>query len=241
MYVERPSRVPGAVLWTAVTDGVPSRVLPDGCMDLIAIDGSVFVAGPDTTARLSSSALGTTFTGLRFAPGFGPRVVGVPAHELINQLVPLDAVWRGQAVSRVVDELVRDPGEALEDAALAACRDADDVSAWVEDIVGLVRWGASVGRMATETAVSPRQFQRRCNDAFGYGARTLGRIFRMQRAVALAQQGVGFGEVAVRAGYADQPHLSREVRALAGVPLGQLVSSGANRSTELPSGSWTTA
>ena len=41
-------------------------------------------------------------------------------------------------------------------------------------------------------------------------------------------------------GYADQPHLSRETRALAGASPGQLAS-GANRSTPLPSGSSTTA
>jgi len=54
-------------------------------------------------------------------------------------------------------------------------------------------------------------------------ARTLGRVLRMQRALELARGGVAFAEVAVRAGYADQAHLSREVRALAGVPLGRLI------------------
>ena len=42
------------------------------------------------------------------------------------------------------------------------------------------------------------------------------------------------------AGYADQPHLHREVRSLAGVPLRQLASA-ANRSTDVPSGSSTVA
>ncbi len=73
----------------------------------------------------------------------------------------------------------------------------------------------------------------------------LRRILRFRAAVGLAREGVPAADAAARAGYADQPHLSREVRALAGVPLGTLLAAGqadgANRSTPLPSGSCTTA
>ena len=67
--------------------------------------------------------------------------------------------------------------------------------------------------------------QRRSNAAFGYGPKTLARVFRMQRAVGLARSGSPFATVSAEVGYADQAHLAREVRALAGVPLGELVSS----------------
>ena len=64
-------------------------------------------------------------------------------------------------------------------------------------------------------------------------------------AVVLLRAGLSPAEVAATAGYADQPHLSRETRALAGASPGQLAGpppdSGANRSTPLPSGSSTTA
>ena len=96
MYRERASRFDDATVWTRVGTG-GLRVLPDGCMDLIWDGTHVFVAGPDTHAHLASEAWTTTFTGLRFAPGTGPSVIGAPAHTLRDRRVPLDAVWRRDA------------------------------------------------------------------------------------------------------------------------------------------------
>jgi AraC-like DNA-binding protein len=44
----------------------------------------------------------------------------------------------------------------------------------------------------------------------------------MQRALALFRAGRPPARVAIDAGYADQAHLSREIRSLARVPLGAL-------------------
>ncbi|WP_286163070.1 hypothetical protein [Streptomyces sp. NRRL S-495] len=60
-------------------------------------------------------------------------------------------------------------------------------------------------------------------DAVGYGPKTLHAVLRFRRAVAWAGSGGGAGalpglaEVAARAGYADQAHLTREVRRWSGV------------------------
>jgi hypothetical protein len=42
----------------------------------------------------------------------------------------------------------------------------------------------------------------------------------------LAGAGVPFAETAVRSGFADQAHLARDVKELAGVPLGRLIAVG---------------
>jgi hypothetical protein len=56
-YRELPSPAPIRDLvetaWVLDGPGNVVRVLPDGCMDLIWMDGRVMVAGPDTTASLS--------------------------------------------------------------------------------------------------------------------------------------------------------------------------------------------
>ncbi len=51
----------------------------------------------------------------------------------------------------------------------------------------------------------------------------LARVLRLVRALELARGGMPYAAVAARAGYADQAHLAREVKALAGAPLGVIV------------------
>ena len=58
---------------------------------------------------------------------------------------------------------------------------------------------------------------------FGYGPKTLARIFRLSGAIDLALSGLPFVDVAAESGYADQAHLARDVKEFAGVPLSQLV------------------
>jgi AraC-like DNA-binding protein len=70
--------------------------------------------------------------------------------------------------------------------------------------------------------VGARQLHRRSRTAFGYGPKTLSRVLRLQRALAVAGEGASYAEVAARSGYADQPHLTREVRALTGLTPGRL-------------------
>ena len=245
MYEERPSRIPGAYVWRSITGGGSVRVLPDGCMDLLWSDDGIVIAGPDTRAHLFARRPGVAMTGLRFAPGFGPRVIGAPAHAFTNERVPLDAVLRAPIVREIEDDLADsdDPGTKLEQLALEAAGPRPANERLIDHIIDRVRDATPVAHLADEVGLSSRQLHRRCLDAFGYGPKTLARVLRMVGALELARAGVSFADTAARSGYADQSHLSRDIKELAGVSLRQLVgdSSGANRSTELPSGSRTTA
>jgi len=208
-------------------------------MDLIwASDGTLLVAGPDTTAFVTRGFPGTTVTGIRFAPGFAPNLLRVPAHELRDCREPLDAVIPARAARRLAAKLsaASDPAGVLEDAALAV-----DSTPAIDAVVASARRGVPVAAIASDLGVSARQLHRWCLDAFGYGAKSLALILRMGRALDFVRAGAAYADAAARTGYADQSHLARDVKMLAGVPLGQLVPEGANSSTELPSGSWTDA
>jgi AraC-like DNA-binding protein len=53
----------------------------------------------------------------------------------------------------------------------------------------------------------------------------LDRVLRMNRALAAARTGLPLASVAAQTGYADQAHLTREIRALTGVPPRALLAS----------------
>ncbi len=77
----------------------------------------------------------------------------------------------------------------------------------------------SVARLAAALGVGERRLRRSCDDALGYGPKMFQRIARLRRFVAAAAApGRGsLAALALAAGYADQPHLTRECRALTGV------------------------
>ena len=76
-----------------------------------------------------------------------------------------------------------------------------------------------VARLAAELGTSERQLHRRCVAAIGYGPKLLHRVLRMRRFLALAAApgAPGLSALAFEAGYADQAHLVRETRIMAGV------------------------
>jgi AraC-like DNA-binding protein len=223
VYRERASRLPGAVVWQAVPtpdDPAHKRVLPDGCIDLLWHAGALVVAGPDTRAYVGPPA---PYTGLRFAPGTAPGILGVPAHELRDRRVPLADLWPAGRARRLAGRIAAAdrPGVAMERIALELAGPPDPA---MSELVRRLRAGAPVAAVAADTGFSERQLHRRSLAAFGYGPKLLARILRMHRALELARDGTPYATVAALAGYADQAHLSRDIKALAGIPLGVLLS-----------------
>ncbi|MGP3984942.1 helix-turn-helix domain-containing protein [Streptomyces sp. KR80] len=215
------------MLWTRTADGTRTRVLPDGCIDLIWSDGDLVVAGPDTRAHPVASLPGTRYAGLRFRPGRGPDVLGVPADELRDARLPLDALWPGGRARHLAERVsaATDPATGLEAVGAELVREVRSPDPFLATVVADLRAGEPVSAVAAAAGLGERQLHRRCLAAFGYGPKTLARVLRMNRALALARAGTPFGEVAAVAGYADQAHLAREVKGLAGVPLTALVPS----------------
>lgn len=225
MYAERASRLTGAVVWTNTPTGSGAgRVLPDGCMDLLWYDGRLLVAGPDTRAHVTDGAPGP-WVGVRFYPGTAPALLGVPAHELRDRRVDLTDLWPAAEVRRLTARVnaAPDPACGLEEAALSRAAATEPPDPLLRRIVAALDAGRPVAATADELGVGARQLHRRSLTAFGYGPKTLARVLRLQRALALARAGTPLAETAARAGFADQAHLARDVRELAGVPTGELL------------------
>ncbi|MET9906306.1 DUF6597 domain-containing transcriptional factor [Streptomyces sp. NPDC006476] len=225
MYRERASSLSGAVLWTNTpSEAGVGRVLPDGCMDLLWHEGRLWVAGPDTRAYVAEGSAGI-WAGIRFYPGTAPALLGVPAHELRDRRVEL-ADMRPLSEVRRLTALVNaagDPEIGLEKLALRMAADKEPPDPLLRHFVIALDAGRPVAAVADELGFGVRQLHRRALTAFGYGPKTLGRVLRLQRALKLARRGVPFAETAALAGFADQAHLARDVRELAGLPLGELL------------------
>ena len=133
-------------------------------------------------------------------------------------------MWAPAEVRRITARLAdaTDTGVALEVEAESRLREAVSEAAWAHAVVRLLRAGTGVARVAAAMELSERQLHRRCLHAFGYGPKTVARVLRLQRALDLARSGVPYAETAARSGYADQAHLARDVKDLAGIPLGEL-------------------
>ncbi|MFV2103234.1 helix-turn-helix domain-containing protein [Micromonospora sp. LOL_024] len=221
MYRERPTGLAGATLWTSTAPAraTSSRVLPDGCLDLLwSSRAGLLVAGPDRTAFLSASAPRERWVGLRLPPGVGPAVLGVPAVEVRDRRVPLGDLWGDRAVAALADRAAADAEAVLVEVAACRLRAAGGPDPLGARVTAALAAGATVAATAVEVGLDPHALLRRSRHLFGYGPKTLARILRLRRALALARGGVALAEVASRAGYADQAHLTRDTRALTGLP-----------------------
>jgi AraC-like DNA-binding protein len=137
----------------------------------------------------------------------------VPADAVRDATVDLDVVWSTRTARVLSERVADDPATALE-AWLHAAR--PDPAPFGTRVFAAAATGVDVATIAARCGVAPRTLHRRCLPVFGYGPQHLGRVLRLQRALARARAGTPWAEVAAREGYADQPHLAREVRALAG-------------------------
>ena len=219
-----------ACVWTRETEEpYEQRIVPDACIDLIwhRESGELFIAGPDTRPYVGPVEPGT-LVGLRFSPGSAPVALGAPADSIRDGRVALDSLWSPAQTRQLGENLADTPSDTdaqrmLERAVTAHAGGMRDRAA--TGVLRLLRSGTRVGEMAGAIGLSERQLHRRCLAAFGYGPKVLDRVLRFDRAVRLARSGMALADIAYEVGYADQPHLSREIKALSGVPIRSLVRS----------------
>jgi hypothetical protein len=90
---------PALVPWLACTwerhalEAVTTRVLPDGCIDVVWIEGSgAQLVGANMTAFLVSLAPGVHVVGARMRPGAVPALLGVSGEAVLDARAPVEAV-----------------------------------------------------------------------------------------------------------------------------------------------------
>lgn len=214
----------GLVVWRSV--GGASAVIPaDGCVDLILRDDEVSVAGPSTRSIITLPDSHDATVGLRLPPGHAAHLLGVPLSHLADTKVALDDVLPGRR-SELIANTLREIacGHQSPVALVSLAEPPSGEARWL----GVVRCCALAAVPASSVGErlgwSGRTLRRRTLAAFGYGYATLVRIERARRAHSLLRSGSSVSAAAMLAGYADQPHLSREFRRLVGKTPGQFAS-----------------
>ncbi|HET9058475.1 MAG TPA: helix-turn-helix domain-containing protein [Acidimicrobiales bacterium] len=227
-YRERASVMAGAVLWQREPSRSTSsiRILPDGCMDLIWDGARLFVAGPDTRARWHMSRPGSSYIGLRFSGGLGPHLLRVPADAVRDQSPALNEIWSGADERALREQVQEDPVGAMERWLAVRAADVEPPQLGTA-LFCMAAAGTPVSAMAETAGYSTRQLDRRCSALFGYGPQHLTRVLRLGRTLADARRGTSLAHAAATNGFADQAHLSREVRDLAGTTLTVLLTESA--------------
>lgn len=212
--------------------GSEIRVLPDGCMDFWfdLETGTARLIGAMTEAAVVTVPAGGRYFGVRFQPGVAAEYLTETARDFVDHDAPLADVTRAGRFG-----LAERVAEARDHAGRVAA-----VTAFIESPAHRLRAGdhrvrravrqlrrdparTSVRSMASALGVSERQLERLFRERLGYGPKQFARIVRLERAVALMRTPLrGQAVLAAAAGYADESHLIREFRALAGATPAEL-------------------
>lgn len=201
-----------------------------------SLSPEIAVVGPQSRPglRVHLSGMVDVFT-IHFQPTSLYRLFGWPMPCLVNEGVELtDLLPRARACRDAIslagsfaERVAAAECWLLEASGVAAPASAVDIAA---RLFLRARGGVRVADLAARSELSVRQFERRFTAAVGLPPKLYGRTARLARALAVKKHRpkLGWAEVALATGYADQAHLVRECTALAGEPPTRFMSQSFN-------------
>jgi len=210
-----------AAVWVASVpeDGakwVEQEAVPDGCVELIRRHSGrsvwrreqpeVFVTGLATCpARLRLGA-GSRFTGVKLWPWAWHLLGGAPCRSFADNWIaiagdsPIATLIEGTE-REIIERLIETFAPVAVPALAAALLEEPGVSA-----------------IARRASISVRKLQRDFQRDFGMPPRSYLRLLRFRSAMTGVHAHASLADAAAAEGYADQAHMAREFRSLAGVP-----------------------
>lgn len=219
----REVAIPGlGVLWMASPNEHATIIPADGCADLILRDDELILAGPSTRWLVAQGSRQGPTVGLRFTPGFAGVLLDAEAAEVRDRILPARDLLSASLSGRG-ERALRAPIRArnLHEAAgaVAGALDLDPDIAdlrWTAIVSAAASRGEPLPRLAARLGYSERQLRRRMQQSFGYGYAALRGVLRAERARGMLVGGALPAEVAQRAGYADQSHMTRDFARIIG-------------------------
>lgn len=222
----REAVLPNGVVELMINFGPTQRVHAYGDREVDEPFRWSWLAGIQDQRLVVGSPEGVNHMGVRFRPGGAHAFFDLPMDEVTNQVVELD------------DLLGPAAGELRERAAAAASdlERARAVERWLVgrryavhphyatirralDLLQASAFGLSIGELCEQLGLSDRHVLTQFRRVVGLSPKTMSRIARFQAVVGATEgrEEVDWSRLAYRFGFADQSHLVREFRRLAGV------------------------
>lgn len=228
---------------------IAERVLPDGAVHLIFTFGDVQQG--ERNAELRSLVVGASCQAtrivlagavdqvcVRLGIGTAEAVLGVPAIEVTDQGVALDALWGGPAADafdqlaaarsgatrmQVMARILRQRMRAAASATTAASIAREAVRR-IAQARGLVR----VPALAAELGVGERRLQQVFKEHVGLSPKATARLARFRAVIARCDREPirSWSGVALDHGFYDQAHLINELKEFTGLTPGELARRG---------------
>lgn len=223
---------------------VSERVLPDGALRLIFdfSSGAARVAGPSTRPVLLSMRGQLSGLSVTLRPGAALALLGVPAHELAEQVIAWDELV-GAGHRGLCAQLHASGGDVDRARMLWAALHRMKTDAGGEERRKATRAAAllrtegearSVGAVAAAVGIGERRLQQIFRSQLGLSPGAWRRLARVQTCLRLLRQPgpARWPELAQEAGFYDQSHLVNEFRALCGLTPGQFLQRSVSGSSK---------
>ncbi|HVY40671.1 MAG TPA: helix-turn-helix domain-containing protein [Polyangia bacterium] len=205
-------------------DGAAAR-LPD-----LTLTGMTAVARRMHTAAASGVIL------VRFRPAGAARFFAQPLHELFGTTASLVDLLPRRDAARLQAQVV----EAANDRARAAVLESflaarlrpeepDPIVGAAVDAITGAGGVLPISVLARRLAISRDPLEKRFRRAVGTSPKQFASLVRLHRAIDGYRPGASLTQLALEAGYFDQAHFSRALRAVTGQPPGQFLRTGAHR------------
>lgn len=213
---------------------------PDGNSGMVFHYGSPFKQHPDSFIYGQvSKFLHIQSTGkigmliVVFQPYGSHLLLGIPAHELSDELIPLSELWKTAA--RDLEEQVisaPDNGKRIEilesflSKKSGLCLEADPIITQSLSMIYADHGLSPIHELNKTLQVSERQLERKFKAHIGVSPKNFSNIIRLQFFLKLfrtTSSEKNLTEIAYESGYYDQAHLIREFRKNVGLSPGQYI------------------
>lgn len=221
--------------FTALEGAPPAHnVPPDGCTSLVVplggqLDGQLLYTGPWIEPLSVPVAPGSRFVGVRLRPGAAETVLQVPVTRLLNATIPARAIGgvRGTELHDALGRCAKN-GSNIDSAASAfdaywlsahtAFGAPDPIVSHAVDVIVASDGEMTIADVARTVACSERTLLRKFRTHTALSPKQFARIRRWLAAAWQAADGEQrWGRIAAAQGYADQPHLIHDMKALTGL------------------------